>query len=118
MAASRMISAKTVHGMPMPISYADGHPSGRCPTRAGRRSSWLGYPLRGDPTVPAFTREFFEPVMLDLFYQLVTERQLIWVRRQDGSPPPWTNDPILRTEFITNMYRELDPGTQYLREKI
>jgi hypothetical protein len=28
-------------------------------------------------------------------------------------PPPWTSDPILRSEFINNMYRELDPGTEY-----
>lgn len=69
------------------------------------------------PTTP-FSPDFFEPVMIDLFWQLIVERQRIYWRRLEGEPPPWTSDPILRSEFITNVYRELDPGTQYLISEI
>lgn len=52
---------------------------------------------------------------LDLFWWFVYERHLIWKRRVAlGIPPPWTNDPILQHERFTNVYRELDPGTQYV----
>lgn len=61
-----------------------------------------------------FDRSYFDPIALDLFYCMVTERMRIYWRREEGAPPPWTMDPILRTEFITNVYRELDPGTQYV----
>ncbi len=51
---------------------------------------------------------------LDLFWQFVFERQSIWDRRvRLGLPGPWTDDPTLRHERFTNVYRELDPGTQY-----
>lgn len=68
--------------------------------------------------MPQFDRTYFEPTMLDLFWQMITERMRIYWRREAGTPPPWTLDPILRTEFITNVYRELDPGTQYLVHNI
>lgn len=59
-------------------------------------------------------RDNFRADRLDLFWRFVCERQAIWhrrcVRRQ---PPPWTDDPVLRTERFTNVYRELDPGTHY-----
>jgi len=61
----------------------------------------------------------FEPARLDLFWRFVFERQCIWHRRfVQVLPPPWTNDPILRHERFTNVYRELDPGTQYVIESI
>jgi hypothetical protein len=56
---------------------------------------------------------------LDLFWQFVHERQLVWRRRVvQGLPPPWTEDPILQRERFTNVYRELDPGTQYVINEI
>lgn len=64
--------------------------------------------------MPAFTREFFDPDRLDLFWQMIVERQRIYWRRLEGMPPPWTHDKIMRNEFITNVYRELDPGTVHL----
>lgn len=65
-----------------------------------------------------FNRDYLDPVMIDLFWQMLTERMRIYWRRRAGNPPPWTQDAIMRTEFITNVYRELDPGTIYLRESI
>jgi len=56
----------------------------------------------------------FIAAKLDRFWWFVRERQNIWVNRNlKRNPPPWTDDPILQTERFTNVYRELDPGTQY-----
>lgn len=47
------------------------------------------------------------------------ERHMIWHRRfKLHLPPPWTKDPILRDLKFTNVYRELDRGTIYYKEKI
>jgi len=64
------------------------------------------------------SRENFNAKMLQSFWRFVCERQRIWHRRfVERKPPPWTDDPVLRTTRFTNVYRELDPGTQYaLRE--
>lgn len=61
----------------------------------------------------------FRPDRLELFWRFVYERQVIWRRRVVlQCPPPWTNDPILHHERFTNVYRELDPGTQYVLREI
>lgn len=61
----------------------------------------------------------FDPVKLDLFWEFVAERQAIWHRRSIlGLPAPWTDDPVLRRERFTNVYRELDPGTKYAASSI
>lgn len=63
----------------------------------------------------ALTRDDFRSNRLDLFWWFVCERQSVWYRRVARQlPPPWTDNPILRQERFTNMYRELDPGTQYV----
>lgn len=62
---------------------------------------------------------FFASDQLDLFWRFVCERQWIWRRRvAQRLPPPWTDDPILRGERFTNVYRELDPGTIYVIEHV
>lgn len=48
------------------------------------------------------------------FLDFVVERHRIWERRQAGAPQPWTDDPILATRKFTNVFRVLDPGTQFL----
>lgn len=68
--------------------------------------------------MPQPSREMFDPDMLDLFWRFITERMRIYWRRLEGKPPPWTQDVVMRTEFITNIYRELDPGTTYLRTSV
>lgn len=65
-------------------------------------------------TIESFTRD-----QLDLFWQFVCERQWVWYRRVlQGFPPPWTDDPTLQSERFTNIYRQLDPGTQYVIRQI
>lgn len=50
------------------------------------------------------------------FYNWVNERHAIYLRRSRGDPWPWTDDPILQTYKFTNVFRELDRGTVWLRE--
>ena len=49
-----------------------------------------------------------------MFWQFIHERHEIYMRRfVEKLDPPWTFDRILRTYKFTNVYRELDKGTQY-----
>lgn len=48
------------------------------------------------------------------FVYFVEERHRVWERRQAGEPQPWTTDPILASRKFTNVFRILDPGTQYI----
>jgi hypothetical protein len=51
-----------------------------------------------------------------LFWYWISERHSIFLRRQEGKPKPWTDDPILRDYKFTNPFRENDRGTVWLRE--
>lgn len=51
---------------------------------------------------------------LQEFFDTMHERQLIWKRRfVDNKERPWTNNPILRDNKFTNVYRELDRSSQW-----
>lgn len=53
------------------------------------------------------------------FFHFCNERHLIYVKRFIRKEPyPWTDDPILQEYKFTNIYRELDTGTIWCREKI
>ena len=56
------------------------------------------------------------PAPEELFWYWVNERHRIFVKRSEGQPKPWTEDPILRDYKFTNVFRELDRGTVWLRE--
>lgn len=91
--------------------------------KAAGAESWITCVCRTHPceTIEAMstTSECFASDRLDLFWRFVCERQWVWQRRIAlGLPAPWTDDPILRRERFTNVYRELDPGTQYVIERI
>jgi hypothetical protein len=48
------------------------------------------------------------------FWDFVAERHRIWDRRYvEEQVPPWTTDPLLRNYHFTNVYRLLDPGTEW-----
>lgn len=51
---------------------------------------------------------------MDDFLRFVVERHHIWELRQAGAPQPWTDDPVLATRKFTNVFRVLDPGTQFV----
>jgi 5-hmdU DNA kinase-like protein len=50
----------------------------------------------------------------DTYWRFAVERQLIYERRLEGRPSPWTTDPILRSYRFTNVYRASDRVSQYL----
>lgn len=52
------------------------------------------------------------------YLAFVAERHAIYEARQYGLPQPWTNDPILSRKKFTNVYRLLDPGSQYVIETL
>lgn len=56
---------------------------------------------------------------LDMFWRFICERQQVWYRRVVlQNEPPWTDDEILQQYRFTNVYRQLDPGTQYVIQQI
>lgn len=68
---------------------------------------------------PDEVRSSLDTESLDLFWRFITERQQVWYRRViEGQPAPWTDDEILQDYRFTNVYRELDPGTQYAIQNI
>lgn len=52
--------------------------------------------------------------MMDLYRRMVEERHRIWFDRQNNEPQPWTQDPVLANRKFTNMFRVLDPGSQFV----
>lgn len=53
------------------------------------------------------------------FWQYVSARQYAFYRRFVlNHDPPWTYDPIIASNQFTNVYRELDPGTRWLRRNV
>ena len=52
---------------------------------------------------------------LQLFFETMYERQMIWKRRFiDKAPSPWTEDEIFQTIKFPNLYRELDRSSWWL----
>ncbi len=56
--------------------------------------------------------------MMNDFLRFVVERHRIWEQRQAGAPQPWTDDPVLATRKFTNVFRVLDPGTQFVLKEL
>ena len=53
----------------------------------------------------------------DRLAAFAVERHRVYLRRKAGEPWPWTDDPILREWRFTNVYRELDKVTDWIRTK-
>lgn len=49
-----------------------------------------------------------------VYLDFVVERHRVWEARQRGLEAPWTNDPVLASRKFTNVYRVLDPGSQFI----
>ena len=52
------------------------------------------------------------------FFGFLQERHAIYLARKAGKAYPWTQNPILRTWKFTNVYRELDATTVWMRQHI
>ena len=46
------------------------------------------------------------------FFKFCRERENIRVKRESGSPPPWTEDPIFKRGRFLNVFREDDRGSK------
>ena len=44
----------------------------------------------------------------------VLARHAAWANRRTGAPRPWSDDPVVNSRKFTNVFRLLDPGTQYV----
>jgi hypothetical protein len=53
---------------------------------------------------------------LEKFFGWINERHRIYVKRRAGDAAPWTEDEILRTYKFTNVFRELDRTTVWMRK--
>jgi hypothetical protein len=53
---------------------------------------------------------------VDELFAFIRERHAIYERRAAGLPKPWTEDPILQRYRFTQVYRELDAVTVWIRE--
>lgn len=56
----------------------------------------------------------FDSERMRLYLAFVEERHNVWLERQVGAPGPWTDDPILASKKFTNVFRVLDPGSQFI----
>ncbi|MDR3636407.1 MAG: putative DNA base hypermodification protein [Isosphaeraceae bacterium] len=52
------------------------------------------------------------------YWRFAAERQLVFFRRLEGWPPPWTEDPVLLAHKFTNAYRASDRVSQYLIRRV
>jgi len=57
-------------------------------------------------------------VVYDTYWRFAAERQRVFFRRLEGSPPPWTRDPIIAAHKFTNAYRASDRVSQYLIRRV
>lgn len=61
--------------------------------------------------------ELLESKLVD-YFTFCAMRHEVYLNRKAGYPWPWTTDPILQKYKFTNIYRELDTGTIWLRENV
>lgn len=52
------------------------------------------------------------------FWEFVTERHAIYLRRQAGQPWPWTENKILQEYYFCNIFRELDKTTIWFKDNV
>ena len=57
-----------------------------------------------------------EAEAIESFFNWINERHAIYLRRLEGSSPPWTADPILQKYKFTNPFRENDRVTIWMRK--
>lgn len=71
----------------------------------------LGDSPSTEVTVPCVN---LDPDRALLYLDFVVERHRIFELRQHGFPQPWTTNPVLASNKYTNMFRWIDPGSQFV----
>ena len=54
----------------------------------------------------------------DAFFRYARARYEIFLKRKQGLPRPWSDDPIFQTKRFTNVFREDDKVTVWFRENV
>jgi hypothetical protein len=52
----------------------------------------------------------------EAFAYWITERYKVLKKREAGEPKPWSNDPIFQSVYFTNVHREDDRTTKFIRQ--
>src|SRR6266540_2321834 len=52
--------------------------------------------------------------VFDTYWRFASKRQDAFMRRAQGAPPPWSDDPVISAHRFTNAYRASDRVSQYL----
>lgn len=52
--------------------------------------------------------------VFETYWRFAAKRQDLFMRRVNGEPLPWTDDPVLAAHRFTNVYRAADRVSQYL----
>jgi len=52
--------------------------------------------------------------VFETYWRFAAKRQDLFIRRINGEPAPWTDDPVLAAHRFTNVYRAADRVSQYL----
>ena len=90
-------------------SAAEPVSRGQLPLDLGAAAAPPQAPCVFSALVPAVPTSVF-----DTYWRFAAERQAIFFKRQAGTPPPWTDDTILREYKFTNAYRASDRVSQFL----
>lgn len=99
-AYTREISRERGSARQLPLAFGSNQDSSRIPYIFSVTS-----PLR--PTV-----------VFDTYWKFATERQAIFFKRLNFSPPPWTKDRTLLQYKFTNTYRASDRVSQFLLKNV
>lgn len=62
--------------------------------------------------------KFLTRAPYSLFWYWINERHKIYLKRKAGELKPWTNDVILQEYKFTNVFRELDKTTVWMRKNL
>jgi hypothetical protein len=83
---------------------------------SGIRQLTVGETAEHDPPPPIRIagRTLLPTEVFDTYWRFAAARQAMYMRRLEGSTPPWTEDLILREHRFTNAYRAADRVSQFL----
>lgn len=70
------------------------------------------------PTVRIAGRTLETTKVFNTYWCFAAARQSLYLRRLEGDPAPWTDDPILRDHRFTNAYRAADRVSQFLIREV
>jgi hypothetical protein len=117
-------TVKPVEGSAGPVRTGRRHARKSGDQRRVAQIEMFGVPVRAavcDRRPLAVTiggRQLTTSAVFDTYWRFAAIRQEIYDARRNGSPGPWTDDPILRRYRFTNCYRAADRVSQFLIQQV